>query len=165
MNFDLTSLTTLDGTSLMRLWNTLTRVPGGRAVFSRAIGRMAPYTGTIGARVVDLKPGYARVELKDRRAVRNHLDSIHAVALVNLAEETTGLAIMAGLPEGARGILKGLAIEYLKKARGTLTGECTCDIPASTERKTYVVEGLIRDRSGDVVARAEATWLIGPRKS
>lgn len=151
------------GDMLLKLWQKLSAIPGGKLVFSKLIGRMAPYTGTIDARVVELKRGYARVEMRDRKAVRNHLNSVHAVALVNLAEKTTGLAMMAGLPTDARGILKGLSIEYIKKARGTLTGECTCDPPSTSEREEYLVTGIIKNADGEVVAEATANWLIGPK--
>lgn len=150
------------GANIRGLWATLSRLPGGKTMFSRAVGRMAPYTGTIGAQVIDVRPGFARVQLRDRRAVRNHLQSVHAVALVNLGELTTGLAMMAGLPDDARGILKGLSIEYLKKARGLLTAECTVEPPRSSERREYEVTTDIKNDEGVVVARATARWLIGP---
>lgn len=150
------------GTNIRTLWGALSSLPGGKTVFSKAVGRMAPYTGTIGAQVVDVRPGFARVQLRDRKAVRNHLRSIHAVALVNLGELTTGLAMMAGLPDDARGILTGLSIEYLKKARGLLTAECTAETPSSSERREYDVRADIKNEAGEVVARATARWLIGP---
>ena len=143
-------------------WDKLSKVPGGKRLFSRLVGTLAPYTGTIGAQVVELRPGYCKVEMADRRAVRNHLRSIHAVALVNLAEVATGLAISFGLPTGARGILAGLSIEYLKKARGRLTAECQCAVPESAERREYEIEGRISNAAGEIVARAKARWLIGP---
>ena len=152
------------GPMVRALWQKLSNLPGGKLLFSKAVGRAAPYTGTIGAEVLDLRPGYARVQMKDRKKVRNHLNSIHAVALMNLAEATTGLAMSSGLPDGARGILKGLQIEYLKKARGLLTADCEVEVSDSTERRELEIEGLIRDRSGEVVARAIATWLVGPMK-
>ena len=68
-------------------WNLLSGVPGGKTLFSRMVGRAAPYTGSIGATVVALRPGFAQVELQDRKPIRNHLASIHAVALAKRVEE------------------------------------------------------------------------------
>jgi acyl-coenzyme A thioesterase PaaI-like protein len=153
------------GEKIRKQWKSLSGIPGGKWLFSTAIGRMAPYTGTIGALVDELEPGYAKVLLKDRKKVRNHLRSVHAIALINLGEVTTGLATMSGMPSDARGILKGLSIEYHKKARGLLTAECRTEIPQTSERKIYEVEGKIFDTSGDCVATVTAQWLIGPMKS
>jgi acyl-coenzyme A thioesterase PaaI-like protein len=147
---------------LRSLWDRLHAKPGGAWLFSRLLGTMVPYTETIRPLVVELRPGYARVVMRDRRAVRNHLRSIHAIALMNLGEVTSGLATMVGLPNDARGILTGLSIEYLKKARGTLTAECAAPRVDTSEQREHEVEAVIRDAAGDVVARARARWLIGP---
>lgn len=150
------------GREIRDAWARFRRLPGGDRLFSWALGRMVPYTGSIGAVVRELSPGHARVELADRRKVRNHLDSVHAVALMNLAEMSTGLALNTGLPDDARAILVRLTIEYVKKARGTLTSECAIEPPAASERREVDVEAVIRDASGDVVAKAAARWLVGP---
>jgi uncharacterized protein (TIGR00369 family) len=124
---------------------------------------MAPYTGSICPHVIEMGAGYAKVAMPDRRRVRNHLQSIHAIALMNLAEVTTGLALHYGLPDHARAILTKLSIEYLKKARGRLTAEASAPVPGGLERQEIEIETVIRDEEGDVVARATARWLVGPR--
>lgn len=144
-------------------WERLSGIPGGKLLFSKMVGRMAPYTGTIDARVREVGPGYARVAMRDRKAVRNHLNCVHAIALANLGEVTTGLATLMGLPDGTRGIPKGIHIEYLKKARGDLTAECRVQVPESIdERVTLDVVADITDASGEVVTRATANWVVGP---
>ncbi|HEX3867744.1 MAG TPA: hotdog fold domain-containing protein [Gemmatimonadaceae bacterium] len=154
------------GATIARWWARLAPLPGGRALFSMLIGRMAPYTGSIGARVERLEPGYARWTLRDRRAIRNHLRSIHAVALVNFAEVTSGTAMLMSLPPGIRGIVTALSISYEKKARGTLTCECHCDVPRTLATETSLtVNAVIRDSAADVVANASVTWRLSPPAS
>ncbi|MEI8259089.1 MAG: hotdog fold domain-containing protein [Deltaproteobacteria bacterium] len=150
--------------ALRTLWDTLGGLPGGPALFSRLVGRAAPYTGTIGARVVELRRGFARVQMADRPGLRNHLASVHAVALVNLAELTGNAALAYSMPDDARFIVSGLSIEYVKKSRGTIEASCECPVPESSERMEFAVPVVMRDPSGDVVARATLRSLVGPKK-
>lgn len=149
---------------IRREWEKWSVRPGGKAIFSLLLGRLVPYSGSIGARIEELRPGYARVTLRDRRRVRNHLRSIHAIALMNMAELSTGLALNFAMRPDARSILKGLSIDYTKKARGTLTAEATAPVLESNEEREVTVTTDIRDAAGDVVATAQARWLVGPRK-
>jgi uncharacterized protein (TIGR00369 family) len=123
---------------------------------------MTPYSGTIGARVAELEPGWCRVTLRDRRRVRNHLASVHAMALANLAEMASGLAVLVGLPPGVQGIVTGFSITYQKKARGMLTAECRVNGLGVTSEQEYEAPVTITDAQGDVVATASARWRLRP---
>lgn len=150
------------GIRLLRIWGQCQRLPLGKRLFSRILGTVIPYTGSIKAHVDHLEPGHAVVVLPDRRRVRNHLNSVHAIALANLAELSTGLAMISGLPIGVNGILVGLTVSYEKKARGELRAECKCSVPEGDTRQEVAIETEIKDQAGDVVTRATATWLVGP---
>lgn len=142
-------------------WKILSKLPGGPWLFSRLLGFFVPYTGTIGASVVSLRPGHARATLRDRRAVRNHLGSIHALALGNLGEMTLGLAMIAMQPKNGRFIPVRLEMEYLKKARGPLS--CEVDLPYVDwpDQGDWQGEALIKDASGDTVCKVVGHFKVG----
>lgn len=156
----------LDGDKNMirQAWDLLQRVPGGKAVFSRIVGRMAPYTGSIHAQVQVLRVGHAEVTMADRKAVRNHLDCVHAIALANLAELAGNVALFYSMPDDARFIVSGMEIDYLKKARGTITAIGESPVVRTSERAHYDVPVSLRDASGEEVARAVLHSLVGPKK-
>ncbi|MEO5987814.1 MAG: hotdog fold domain-containing protein [Candidatus Eisenbacteria bacterium] len=153
------------GARLLANWRNARRLPFGDALFTMALGRMVPYTATIAPRVLELQPGLARVAMSDRHGVRNHLDSVHAIALANLGEFTSGVAMITALPPDVRSIVTGLSIEYLKKARGTLVAEARVSVPPVTGDVEHLVHAEIRDTAQDVVARIEVRWRLSPREA
>jgi len=152
------------GSTLHRAWGLLSPLPGGKQLFNRLIGLINPYTGSIGAEILELAPGHARARLRERRAVQNHVGSIHAIALINLAEVTSGLALMCGLPDDARGLPIHLAIDYHRKARGVVTAECDCEPPATNAPQEIELSCAMTDAGGTLVATAAARWKVSPKR-
>ena len=147
---------------LMKHWQRLNALPAGKFWFSKLFGWMVPYTGSISPRVEELRPGYARVSIRDRRRLRNHLRSVHAIALMNLGECVTGLAMTAQLPANARAIITNLSMEFLKKARGPITATCNCPpVEGIQETEDLHIESLLTNQQGEEVARAKAVWRVG----
>ena len=147
-------------------WDRLHRLPGGKVIFSKMIGRAAPYTGTIDARVVELSERRSRVLLADRPEVRNHLRCVHAIALVNLAEVAGNVAVAYALPGDARFIVAGLSIEYLKKARGTIEAITEIELEATNERREIAVPvsmRTVRGGSGTITRRPSTIAVSSAR--
>lgn len=149
--------------SILKLWNFLSKYNLGRWLFTRVIGWIAPYTGTIGAVITELRPGFVSVEMKDRFKVRNHLGSIHAIALMNLAEFSSGLATLTQAPSEVKGILTHLEIDYHKKARGKLKAVCTVgsetfkSVPGSSDLQAIAIVNIY-NTANEIVSTAKAKW-------
>lgn len=107
------------------------RVPFGlgRLAFSGAMRLAAPYFLSIPATVVSAEPGRSEVKMRHLPWVRNHLGTVHAIALCNLAEMTMGLAAEATVPTTHRWIPKGMTVGYEAKARGTMHAVATLELP------------------------------------
>jgi len=147
------------------MWNRYGGSTVGRKIFSYVLGRTAPYSGTIKAEVLSLEAGSVQVALKDRRSVRNHLNSIHAIALANLGELASGLAMISAVPENTRAIVVKLEIEYLKKARGRLIAEGSATPPdVITESINSLALAEIKDADGDTVSRVKVYWRLSPKE-
>lgn len=150
------------GAAILTQWRRLSTLPGGGWLFSKLLGWRVPYSGSVSPRVLLLAPGHARVRIRERRALRQHLGSVHAIALMNVAELASGLAMLGALPLGMRGIVTKITIEYFKKARGTLVAESRCVVAPDLAEGEYDFSSEVQDSAGDLVARATVTWKLGP---
>ncbi len=150
------------GGRLLAAHRRLTGWPAGHWLFTRLVKRMIPYTGSVDPTVEILEPGYARISMVQRRKFEQHLGSIHAIALANLAEFASGAAMTTAMPDGYRGIVTKISIEYLKKARGKVTAQARPTLPDISVEAEHDFLSEITDESGDVVARATVRWRLGP---
>jgi acyl-coenzyme A thioesterase PaaI-like protein len=143
--------------SVLGLYRRLSKVPHGRRVFSIAFGRRAPYFRSIRPRFVDLTPHYAELVIPNRRQVRNHIDTMHAIAVCNGLEAAMGALAEATIPAGMRWLPKSMQVEYIAKATGDITcvAQTTPDdwegvpdvsvtVTATRDDGTVVVGGVIR---------------------
>jgi len=146
-------------------WNRYKGSVLGRWIASRMVGFAAPYTGTIGARIEHLERGAIELSMRDRRRVRNHLDSIHAAALLNLTELTGGLLATVSIPADARMIITRVELDFVKKARGTVRSSARCTPLTTSQRQDLAIEVSIHDEDGDQVATGRVTTLIGPKNT
>jgi acyl-coenzyme A thioesterase PaaI-like protein len=149
---------------LLLMWQRLQRWPGGSWLFSRAVCFKAPYFGTISPRIVLLEVGRCEAVIQDRRRVHNHIGTVHAIALCNLAELTAGVMTDASLPVGMRWIPKGMSVQYLRKASGQLRGVATPAIALRVSDAGYdlPVDVGVFDTAGEKVFAAQINMWLSP---
>ena len=152
-------------TPILPLFRRLSSKPGGKWLFSRLVCLKAPYFASIAPRMELLEPGRAVATLRHRRAVTNHIGTVHAIALCNLAEFTGGLACDVSIPASMRWIPRGMTVEYLKKANGPMHAVATPDVPLVEASEGYdlPVGVVVRDRDGEAVFRARIAMWVSPR--
>ena len=153
-----------DHSQIYKQWLAFTKYPFGKRFFDMFAGYFVPYTGSIGARVQELRPGYSKITLRDRRKVRNHLKSVHAIALANLGEYSGNLALLASLSSKGRFIVKGLTMDYHKKSRGLITAECHCPEYIPGEKAEYNLEVTLKNGDGELCATCYLITVVGPIK-
>jgi acyl-coenzyme A thioesterase PaaI-like protein len=141
------------------LYKKSTAIPlVGDRLFSIAFAQKAPYFWSIRPRFTVIEPNHAELVIPKRRAVQNHLGTVHAIALCNGLEAAMGALAEATIPSHKRWIPKGMDISYTAKA----TTDITCiaetdpaqwtsddpDLPVRVKgiRKdgTVVIEGVIK---------------------
>lgn len=149
---------------ILKIWSKLSSIPLGKKLFSLFIRFYVPYTGSVRPEVVELSRGKAVVRIKDRRRVRNHLKSVHAIALMNVGEFSTGLALIATLPENFRCILTHIEMDYFKKARGILTSTCLLSTTQFEDKQKVTLESKVTNEQNEIVCAAKTVWQVGEAK-
>ncbi|MGS1320454.1 hotdog fold domain-containing protein [Stenotrophomonas geniculata] len=152
-------------TPLLSLYRRLQRWPAGNWLFSRAVCFKAPYFASIAPRITRLEHGRCEGTLADRRKVRNHIGTVHAIAMCNLAELTAGLMVDASLPADMRWIPKGMDVKYQAKALGTLKAVATpvLSIVSAADGYDLPVKVSVTDTAGTEVFHATIAMWVSPR--
>ncbi|MFM0290226.1 hotdog fold domain-containing protein [Paraburkholderia megapolitana] len=150
---------------VLSLWTRLSSKPAGKWLFSRLVCLRAPYFASISPTITELRPGYCRVQIRKHRSVLNHIGSVHAIAMCNMAEVAGGMLTEVSVPRTHRWIPKGMAVQYLKKA--------TTDLVAIAEPVTlaqwpdageFEVNVKVEDRAGEAVFNAVITMWVSLKK-
>lgn len=147
------------------IWQRFASRPGGKWAFSRLVCLKAPYFGSIAPRFEELRPEYCRVAIRKRRAVTNHIGTVHAIAMCNMAELAGGTMTEVTIPATHRWIPKGMTVEYLSKAATDLVAVATPESqPDWSVPGDYRVNVTVSDRGNEPVFRAVITMWVTPKK-
>ena len=147
----------------LTLWNKCQSKPLGKWFFTKAICWKAPYFGSIQPLFEILEPGRAVVSMRKRRAVQNHIGTVHAIAMCNLAELAAGVMMEVSVPASMRWLPKGMTVRYLKKATTGVTCEAVCAEISHSPARDIIVATVLRDADNVVVCEADITMYVSPK--
>lgn len=144
-------------------------VPWGRQLLDRVMWQVVPLNRTIQPQLVQLSQDAAEVRVRFRRALSNHLGSVHASVLFTAGEYVQAMVILANAGSlGAQLIVKAVTIEYLAKGRGDLraSAQMPHDVRGHVqqgldrgENVEFQVTSLVVDnRTGRRLAVLKGTW-------
>jgi acyl-coenzyme A thioesterase PaaI-like protein len=149
----------------LSIWNSLARLPAGKWMFSRLVCWKAPYFASIQPRFEELRPGYCEIRIKKRRSVLNHIRTVHAIAMCNMAELAAGTMTDVTAPASHRWIPKAMTVEYLRKAETDLRAIAELDpIPQFEGASELPVSVNVLNTDDQAVFRAVITMWVSPRK-
>ena len=149
----------------LRHWQRLAGSGIGRWLYARMICRKAPYFGSIAPRFLILQPALCRVWMPKRRAVENHIGSVHALAMGNLCELAAGMVTEVTIPTAMRWIPRGMTIEYLRRADSAVTATARLDKSEWLGAENVGVPVTVVDAIGQEVVRAVITMYVSARHS
>ena len=142
---------------ILAMYQKAQRLPLGNKLFSMMFARKAPYFGSINPEVAELRPNFCEVRFGKRRAVENHIGTVHVIAICNGLEMAMGALAEATIPSHLRWIPKGMEVNYTAKATSDI--RCIAEtnpedwgkdpnlpvhVKALRDDGTVVVEGVIR---------------------
>jgi acyl-coenzyme A thioesterase PaaI-like protein len=134
-------------------------------IFSRLLCLKAPYFGSIRPRFEQLRQEYCEVRVRKRRAVLNHLGSVHAIAMCNMAELAGGTMTEVTVPATHRWIPKSMTVQYLKIAKTDLIAVASPHSPLDVSGPgEFQVDVVVKDEHGESVFNALITMWVAPRK-
>jgi acyl-coenzyme A thioesterase PaaI-like protein len=147
----------------LNLLQRIQKWPAGLWVFSRLVCLKAPYFASIRPVFIALEPGYAKARIKKRRAVTNHIGTVHAIAMANLCEFVGGILMEISINPEMRWIPRGMNIRYLRPAKTNLVAECKIENIAWSEPQDVLLKVTVSDESGNMVSEAGIPMYISRR--
>ena len=151
-------------TKTLKLWQQASSKPGGKWLFTQAINRRAPYFGSMSPSIEEIAACHAVVTVKHKKKVQNHIGTVHAIALCNMAELAMGMVAEATVPSHMRWLPKSMTVNYTAKASGKMTATATAVEPKWEGKFDWPVNVSVTDPSGKEVFNAVITTYISPKK-
>lgn len=148
----------------MKLWKTLGGSGFGRWLVTKIVCVKAPYFSSIKPRFDTIEPGRVEVSFDKRRAVLNHIKTVHAIAMCNAAELAGGTCLDVSLSADFRWIPVEMKVRYQKMAKTNLKAVCKVEDYRWDKEQDVIMPVGVFDTDGNEVFHADITMRISKKK-
>src|SRR5690606_5546021 len=146
---------------LSRLVGKINSLPQGLRplALSLAMGRVIPFAGPAGRRLVELTPQTCGTVTRNTEKVPTQSASVHAAAMGLLADSATGFMTGMSVPDNRIIVIRSMSLESLKRASGDMTATATFSdeqlaYVKNTEKGDIEVPVVITDSTGTETVKA-----------
>lgn len=144
----------------LAMYNKAKKLPAGNWIFTKALCFVAPYFGSIKPNFDELRQNFCQISIKKRRRVQNHIGTVHAIAMCNMAELAGGTMTDVSVPKGARWIPAGMTVQYVKKAKTDLIAVADGSGLDWSVNGDVIVPVVVKDTAGVIVFTADITMNV-----
>lgn len=137
-------------------------------LLSLLFGRAVKFAGTAAVQVEQLDQRRARLKLRNKTKVQNHIGSVHAAATALLGESASGFLLGMHVPDDKIPLLKSMQIQYLKRSTGHLMASAELDdsqitLLQTAEKGEVSIRVTIKDQLGIEPVEALYIWAWIPK--
>lgn len=157
---------------LARSLAKLERVPAWLRPWVRnwVLRRAVPFTGTAALRYEQLTADRVVVSIVNQRRVQNHIEGVHAAAMVLLAETATGMAVGMHVRDDCLPLAKTIHVDFKRRAQGNLravarVSQAQRDLMQKNDKGEVSVLVEVTDESGAAPIQCEYLWAWIPATS
>lgn len=157
---------------LQKVYSQVDKLPSAlkAKAFTVIFGRAVKYFRTSGLRFDWIEPNHSIVVIKNRKYVQNHIGTVHAVAMIMIAESATGALVGLNVPGNAVPVIKRMEVDYRKRASGDMRAEAMLTPEQITmmqneERGEVDVAVTITDAENKEPIFVRAVWAWTPKRS
>ncbi len=162
LNGKIKKYTQLQSNTVLLAYQILQKIPGGLTVLSNVISRVAPYFRTVNPVITKLEIDFCQAVMSKRRAVENHIGTVHVIAICNGLEFVMGVAVEASIPAHLRWLPKGMHVDYVSKANSDI--QLSAKINEDWKVGDMQVEVIAKRNDGQPVVKGYITIWVTEKK-
>ena len=148
--------------TVLKLYQSLKKVPGGLTVLSKIVSRVAPYFRTVDPTITQLEVGFCEATMSKRKSVENHIGTVHVIAICNGLEYVMGVVTEASIPAHLRWLPKGMQVDYVGKANSDV--RLTARVNDEWKVGDMQVEIVAYRADGQAVVQGHITLWVTEKK-